>query len=278
LAFTLFGRKRSVRDLGLHALRQEAVGAAHDHVRRDADGPKLLDGVLHGLRLQLSGGGNERHQGDVDVADVLAADVGPDLADGFQEGQRLDVAHRAPNLGDQHVHLVGGLVDARLDLVGHVRNHLDGAAEVVAAPLLREDGVVDLARGRVVDATHPGVAEALVVTQVEVGLGPVLGHVDLTVLERVHGSGVDVQVGVELEEGDAQAARFEQRADGRRSQAFAQRGEHPAGHEDVLGGPRRHAPPFSVPRARVPNDTPPAARRSGECTRLSGTPSRPWVV
>ena len=41
-------------------------------------------------------------------------------------------------------------------------------------------------------------------TQVEVGLRTVLGHVDLAVLERVHGAGVDVQVGIELQESDAQ--------------------------------------------------------------------------
>ena len=40
--------------------------------------------------------------------------------------------------------------DAVLDLVGDVRNHLDGAAEIVAAPLLLNDRLVDLARRPVV--------------------------------------------------------------------------------------------------------------------------------
>ena len=39
---------------------------------------------------------------------------------------------------------------ARLDLVGDVRNDLHRRAEVLAAPLLRDDGVVDLAGGEVV--------------------------------------------------------------------------------------------------------------------------------
>ena len=45
---------------------------------------------------------------------------------------------------------------------------------------------------------------------VEVGLGAVLGDEHLTVLERVHGAGVDVEVGVELLHGDRQAPRGEQ--------------------------------------------------------------------
>ena len=49
------------------------------------------------------------------------------------------------------------------------------------------------------------VDEALVVADVEIGLGAVLGHEDLAVLERAHRARVDVQVGVELLELDAAA-------------------------------------------------------------------------
>ncbi len=42
------------------------------------------------------------------------------------------------------------------------------------------------------------VDEALVVAQVEVGLGAVVGDEHLAVLERTHGARIDVQIGVEL--------------------------------------------------------------------------------
>jgi hypothetical protein len=41
--------------------------------------------------------------------------------------------------------------------------------------------------------------EALVVAQVEVGLGPVVGDVDLAVLERAHRARIHVDVGIELD-------------------------------------------------------------------------------
>ena len=41
--------------------------------------------------------------------------------------------------------------DVRLDLVGDVRNHLHRLAEVLAAPLLLDDRVVDAAGGEVVE-------------------------------------------------------------------------------------------------------------------------------
>ena len=65
------------------------------------------------------------------------------------------------------------------------------------------------------------VGEALVVAQVEVGLRAVVGDKDLAVLERRHGSGIDVQIGIELHHVDAQAAALKQTTDGSRGKTLA---------------------------------------------------------
>ena len=62
--------------------------------------------------------------------------------------------------------------------------------------------------------------KALVVAKIEVGLGAVVGHKDLAMLERRHGPRIDVQVGIELHHVHAQAAAFKQAADGGRRQTF----------------------------------------------------------
>ena len=75
------------------------------------------------------------------------------LAHRLEERQRLDVADRAADLDDRDVDLVpsaGAAPDELLDLVGDVRDHLHGLAEVVAAALLLEHALVDLAGGEVV--------------------------------------------------------------------------------------------------------------------------------
>jgi hypothetical protein len=196
--------------------------------------------VLDGLGLELAGRRHVGDERDVDVADALAPDVGAELADRLEEGQRLDVADGAADLDEQQVHALGRLVDAALDLVGDVRDHLHGATEVLALALLVDHRLVHLAGGDVVDLAHRGAGEALVVAEVEVGLGAVLGDVHLAVLERVHRPRVDVQVRIELEERDAQAARLEQRADRRRREPLAERRQHAARHEDELGRTIRH--------------------------------------
>ena len=161
--------------------------------------------MLGGLGLELAGGGQGGQQRHVDVEHVLAADVLAHLADGLEERQRLDVADGAADLDDDDV---GGAVarhapDALLDLVGDVRDDLDGAAEVVAAALLGDDRLVDAPGGDVGQLGQVLVDEALVVAQVEVGLGAVVGDEDLAVLERRHRARVHVDVRVELQDGDA---------------------------------------------------------------------------
>src|SRR5262249_27278152 len=65
-------------------------------------------------------------------------------------------------------------------------------------------------------------------------LGAVVGDVHLAVLERAHRPGVDVEVRIELLEGDREPAALEQPSDGGRRETLAQRGNHAACDEDVL--------------------------------------------
>jgi hypothetical protein len=166
--------------------------------------------------------------------DVLRLHLEGELAHGLQEGEALDVARRAADLGDEHVHVLAAGVDALLDLVGDVRDHLHGLAEIHPAPLLLDDALVDLARAQAVQAGKFPAREALVVAQVEVRLGAVLQHIHLAVLVRAHRPRVDVQVGVEFLDADGQAPELKQRAERRRREPLAKRGNHSAGHEDVF--------------------------------------------
>src|SRR6185369_650824 len=116
-----------------------------------------------------------------------------------------------------------------------VRDHLDGPAQVVAAALLADDAFVDLSGREVVALAHLHVDETFVVPEVEVGFGAVLGDEHLAMLERAHRSRIDVDVRVELEIGDADAAGGEDRGQRRGGDALPQRGNDATGHKHVLG-------------------------------------------
>ena len=228
------GHVAEERDLALDVGVEEPVGAAQQDVGLDADGPQVAHAVLRGLGLQLAGGADVGHQRQVDVERVLAADVEAELPDGLEERHALDVADRAADLDEHDVDVLARLPDGVLDLVGDVRNDLHGAPEVVAAPLLLDHREVDLAGRPVAVARGHHAGEPLVMAQVEVGLGAVVGDVHLAVLVRAHRARVDVDVGVELLERHAVAVVLEQACDRGGGQALAERRHHAAGDEDVF--------------------------------------------
>jgi hypothetical protein len=124
--------------------------AADQDVGNDADGAQNADRLLRRLGLHSPGGLDVRHQRDVHEQAVAAADLLPELADGLQKRQRFDIADRAADLGDDDIHIIRvQRADGLLDLVGDMRNHLHGLAEVAAFAFALDDGAVDPAGGEV---------------------------------------------------------------------------------------------------------------------------------
>ena len=153
-------------------------------MRLDSYLHQLADGVLGRLRLQFADGGEVRHQRQVHEDGVLATHVRAELTNRFQEGERLDITDRAADLRDHHVVVRGEPADRALDLVGDVRDDLHGGTEVVAASFLRDHRLIDTPGGDVVRLGERLVDEALVVSEIQIGLGAVIGDENLSMLER----------------------------------------------------------------------------------------------
>ena len=96
-----------------------------------------------------------------------------------------------------------------LDLIGDVRNDLHRRAQVVAAALLGDHALVNAPGREIAVARGRRAHEALVMPQVEVGLGAVGGDEHFAVLERTHGAGIHIDVRIQLHHADFQPARFE---------------------------------------------------------------------
>ena len=190
--------------------------------------------MLGGFRLEFLGGGDPGDEGDVDEDAVLATNLMPNLADGFEERERFNVADGATDFTDDDIDISGELLDGCLDLVGDVRDHLDGLAEIVTAALALNDLLVDATAGEVVGPGEVGVGVALVVAKVEVGFGTIVGDEDFPVLVGTHGPGIDIEIGVELLESYFKSPVFKKTADGGGCDPLAEGGDDAAGDEDVF--------------------------------------------
>ncbi len=159
------------------------------------------------------------------------------LPDRLQKHLSLDVADGAADFDDHHLRArnPADSADARLDLARQVGDRLDGAAQEVAAPFLGDDRLVDLPHGQGAGLGHVLVDEALVVAQVQVRLSAVGCHEHLAVLVGRHRAGVNVQIRVQLLDGDGDIAALEDAAQSGCGYAFADGANHSAGDEYVFG-------------------------------------------
>jgi hypothetical protein len=137
-------------------------------------------------------------------AEAVASEFPTKLAYGLKERGGLDVAHSSPDLGDNKIELTlhAERFDIALDLIGNVRNNLYGFAQIVAAPLFLYHALIDPSGGNIIPFGGLYVEETLVVSQVEVGFIPVHSNIAFAMLIGVKGSGVDINIGVELLNGD----------------------------------------------------------------------------
>ena len=213
--------------------------------------------MLRGLGLEFAGGGHVRAQRQVNEARVVAAHAEAHLADGFDEGQRLDVAHGTADFHHGHVAfaaagVLGAAHDVFLDFVGDVRNHLNGLAQVLAAAFLFKNALVNLAGREVVEAAHLRGDEALVVAQIEVGFRTVFRHENFAVLERAHRTRVDVDVRIKFDHRHLEPAGLKDCGQRSGGDAFAQTGDNAAGDEYVFSHFRYQKEVRRVRSARDP--------------------------
>ena len=169
-------------------------------------------------------------------AGVMLAHLALHLADGLQVGGGFHVAHGAADLNDSNVSaaLFGIAADAALDLVGHMGDHLHGAAAVLAPQLPLHDGLVHLAGGHAGFTVQVYIHKALVMAQIQVSRHAVVGNKGLAVLQGGKQTGIHVVVRVALLHGDLVATGLHQPSEGRGCDPLAQGRDHTAGNKHEL--------------------------------------------
>jgi hypothetical protein len=223
------------RNLALDIGIEKAIGAAEEDVGLNADRTQIAHAMLRRLGLELTGCADVRHQRQVNIERVVATDILAELTNRFEKRQAFDVADRAADLDERDVNVLRIGADRVLDLVGDVRNDLHRSPEIIAATLLADDALINLPGRPVRVPRRQCVGESFVVAQIQIGLCAIVGHVHFAVLVRAHRARIDVDVRIELLQGDRVAVPLENGADRSRRQSFAERGDHTAGDEDVLG-------------------------------------------
>ena len=170
--------------------------------------------MLGRLGLDLAGSGDIRHQRQVHQQRLAGAQLHTHLPRRFQERQGLDVTGGTTDFHDGHVRIPCPFADLQLDLIGNMGDHLHGGTQVFTATLLVQHVLIDTAGGEAVATAQASANKTLVVTQIQVGFGAVFRHEHLTVLVRAHGAGIHINIRIHFDQGDVEAAGFQQSGQG----------------------------------------------------------------
>ena len=89
-------------------------------------------------------------------------------------------------------------------------NNLHGLAQVYTFAFFLDNALIDTAGGHVVGARGLNIGKSLVMTQIEVGLVSVYGHIAFAMLVGVQRPGIDIDIRIKLLYGHAITASLEQ--------------------------------------------------------------------
>ena len=172
----------------------------------------------------------------MDIQRVALACFPSYLTDSLQEGLALHVAGGTANLRDDHVGpgFFSYGVNKPLDLVGDVRDGLHGLAQIFPPAFLGNHVGIDPPGSQVGKLVQVLVNETLIMSQVQVGLRPILGDKHLSMLVGTHGPRVHIDIGVQLLGGHFQPPSLQQSAQGCSGNALTQSGHDTAGHKYIL--------------------------------------------
>ena len=130
---------QNIESFCAHVGIERMLGAANQDLRLDTDLAQLGDDCCVGLVFSSPGRLDERHERDVHDDDVVAADLEGELADGLEKRADPRCRRSVPPISVMTTSPCPDRAELRmrrLDLVGDVRDDLDGLAEVIAAALL----------------------------------------------------------------------------------------------------------------------------------------------
>ena len=142
----------------------------------------------------------------MDIHAAAAAQLRTQLADGFEERQRFNIANRATDFHQRNIRSFSGTQHVGLDGIGNMRDDLHRRAQIIAVTFLADHLGVNAAGGAVIElgGAHPH--EAFIVAEVEVGFRAVMGDKHLAVLKGAHRPRIDIDIRIELDQRDAQPA------------------------------------------------------------------------
>ena len=134
----------------------------------------------------------------MNVQHVFRFHIKPELSNGFQKRQALDITNRTADFANDNIDTLPHFTDMALDFICYVRNNLNRSTQIITTPFFLNNIMINFPSGHVVHTAHFSLGEPFVMSQVKIRFRPIIRHKDFPMLERIHRSGIDVYIRVQF--------------------------------------------------------------------------------
>ena len=175
-----------------------------------------------------------------------------ELTDGFQERLALNITDCTANLDDGNSVFVCGFcsVKTTLDLVGNMRDHLNGTSAEITMTLFLKNRPVNLTGCHIGIFVKAFINETFIMSKVKICLCTVIGYKNLSMLNGIHSSRVNIDVGIKFLHGHLIPSGFQKAPKRRCGNSFSQTRNNSARYKNILYCHLRFPPPFCVPQQK----------------------------
>ena len=187
-------------NLILDTLIQRMFATTYDDVRLNTHSLKLLNACLSRFGLHLLRCAQVRNQCNMNKDSILSAYFMLELTNGFQKRLTFDITYSSADFNDRdaHIRICEITVETTLDLIGNMRDDLYSTSTIVTTAFLLQYAPVNLTGGHVRVFIKTFIDKSFIMTQIKVCFSTIISDKNFTMLNRVHGSGVDIDIRIEL--------------------------------------------------------------------------------
>jgi len=116
------------------------------------------------------------------------------LPDSFKKRLALNITDCSSNFDNHYIVVVRDRIKGVLDLISHMRDYLNGLAQIISMSFLPDNLLINPAGGPVMVFGSSGQSKPFIMSQIKIGFGPIVGNKDFTMLVGAHCSRVNIKV------------------------------------------------------------------------------------
>jgi len=144
------------------------------------------------------------------------------LPNGFQERKTFDVPDRPPDFNDCNIYILSDTANRGLDFIGNMGNYLNSLTEILPFSFFFYYGFIYFTGGGIVVLTKAHVRKPLIMAQIQIRFRSIICDKYFPVLERAHGAGINIDIGIQFQKIDFKPTGLQQTTDRSAGQPFSQ--------------------------------------------------------